>query len=316
MDNISSEMEIESSEIQLSTIQLAIEFVKAWLGVEFKFLSKKKNKLSYFESKRSHKNNIKHQITDIFKWFHREFLVIIFAKYGLKLVKIVLSEANLNSTATEAEIVDEMKIEFFETENKKDLKQKIRLYKAKEENNISDKSYQDFINEGAQFGSLRFARKCRSILNNQFRHITNNHGVFNVPEEKFKYYFRLHKEKFEIIDTTIHIRLAGDGTNIANNYTVQNFTFSFLNKYGKMNARSEVGIYLLGVFKIKSENYASLKEALKELVALIKSTKEIDIDGEKYKIEYWLGGDMKFLLLGLGNFSLTIFILTFSNNSY
>ena len=77
MDNISSEMEIESSEIQLSTIQLAIEFVKAWLGVEFKFLSKKKNKLSYFESKRSHKNNIKHQITDIFKWFHREFLVII-----------------------------------------------------------------------------------------------------------------------------------------------------------------------------------------------------------------------------------------------
>jgi hypothetical protein len=59
-----------------------------------------------------------------------------------------------------------------------------------------------------------------------------------------------------------------------------------------------------------------LKEALKELVALIKSTKEIDIDGEKYKIEYWLGGDMKFLLLVLGNFSLTVFILTFSNNSY
>ena len=71
---------------------------------------------------------------------------------------------------------------------------------------------------------------------------------------------------FEIMDNTIHIRLAGDGTNIGINYTVGNFSYSFLNKHGEMNAKSVTGIFLLGVFKIKSECYSSLKEALKELV--------------------------------------------------
>ena len=168
---------------------------------------------------------------------------------------------------------------------------------------MSDKTYQDFINEGSQFGSLRFARKCRSILNSQFKYKRNNYGVFNDPEQKIKYYLRLQKDNLNIVENTIHIRLAGDGTNIGKNFSVLNFSFSFLNKHSneKTSVSSETGIFLLGVFKIKSECYTSLKEALKELVAHLKKTKEIAIDGVKYKIEYWLGGDTKFLLLILGN---------------
>jgi len=59
--------------------------------------------------------------------------------------------------------------------------------------------------------------------------------------------------------------LPGDGTNIGNNYTVENFSFSFLNKHGEMNARSVTGIFLLGVFKIKSECYSSLRGGIERI---------------------------------------------------
>ena len=131
---------------------------------------------------------------------------------------------------------------------------------------MSDKTYQDFINEGSQFGSLRFARKCRSILNSQFKYKRNNYGVFNDPEQKIKYYLRLQKDNLNIVENTIHIRLAGDGTHIEKNFSVLNFSFSFLNKHSneEMSVSSVTGIFLLGVFKIKSECYTSLKKALKE----------------------------------------------------
>lgn len=309
-------MDVDVSSLEINTIQLAVEFVIAWLSVQFKYFNTKKNRNSYFESQRTQMHNIKHQIGDVFKWFHQEFFVHFFAKYGLKLVKIVFVDAAPNSATSNIasrsaqETVENVKIEFFETEKKKDLAQQIKLYRAKEVNLMSDNAYQNFINEGAQFGSLRFAKKCRFILNRQFKCKTNDHGVYNIPEEKIKYFFQLHKDKFEIRDNTIHIRLAGDGTNIGNNYTVENFSFSFLNKHGEMNARSVTGIFLLGVFKIKSECYSSLREALRELVELLKNTNEINIDGVTYKIEYWLGGDMKFLLLVLGNiFSHPFFFL-------
>jgi len=297
-------MDIEPTPVGIHSIRVAVEFILAWLSIEFNFFNKK-NRLNYSESKRSQKHNIKNQITNIFKWFHREFLVHFFAKYGLKLAKIVFIGVNDNPTIADSstDTVENMKIEFIENEIKKSIQQKIKLYRAKELNNMSDKTYQDFINAGSQFGSLRFARKCRSILNSQFKYKRNNYGVFNDPEEKIKYYLRLQKDNLNIVENTIHIRLAGDGTHIGKNFSVLNFSFSFLNKHSneEMSVSSVTGIFLLGVFKIKSECYTSLKEALKELVAHLKKIKEIDIDGVKFKIEYWLGGDMNFFLLILGN---------------
>ena len=192
----------------------------------------------------------------------------------MKLAKIVFIGVNDNPTIADSstDTVENMKIEFIENEIKKSIQQKVKLYRAKELNNMSDKTYQDFINAGSQFGSLRFARKCRSILNSQFKYKRNNFGVFNDPEEKIKYYLRLQKDNLNIVENTIHIRLAGDGTHIEKNFSVLNFSFSFLNKHSneEMSVSSVTGIFLLGVFKIKSECYTSLKKALKELVAHLK----------------------------------------------
>jgi hypothetical protein len=279
----------------IPNIQLRINFVLAWLESQFNFFNFKKNRKTYFISESKTQYTIKGQILTVIGWFHRVFLVKFFEKYGLKLAKIVLVDSSI--------IVDKIRVEFFTKLERTEFDKKTKIYRAKEMNNMSDRTYQDFINEGCDFGSLRFAKKCRSILNGQFRYKTNASGVYNLPEEKMKYYLKLHKDKLDIKDNTIHIRLAGDGTNIGKNYSALNFSFSFLNKHEnlRLNPNCVTGVFILGMFKIK-ENYESLKSALKDLLVLIKNCQEVEIDGVKYKIEYWLGGDMKFLLLVLGNY--------------
>jgi len=45
-----------------------------------------------------------------------------------------------------------------------------------------------------------------------------------------------------------------------------------------------------------------LKTALKELLDELKTLKTIEVDGTEYTIEFWLGGDLKFLALVLGKY--------------
>ena len=121
-------MDIEPTPVGIHSNRVAVEFILAWLIIEFNFFNKK-NRLNYSESKRSQKHNIKNQITNIFKWFHREFLVHFFAKYGLKLAKIVFIGVNDNPTIADSstDTVENMKIEFIENEIKKSIQQKVKL---------------------------------------------------------------------------------------------------------------------------------------------------------------------------------------------
>jgi len=56
----------------------------------------------------------------------------------------------------------------------------------------------------------------------------------------------------------------------------------------------------LGQFKIDAENYESVKNALKEILALLNQTKSIEINQVEYELEYFLGCDYKMLLLLYG----------------
>jgi len=85
---------------------------------------------------------------------------------------------------------------------------------------------------------------------------------------------KIFKEIIRIENNTINIRLAGD---------------------------SVTGNFALGVFQIKSECYESLRKALKELIDLLSLIDETELDGAKYKIVFWSGGDLNFLALALGN---------------
>ncbi|CAB4030476.1 Hypothetical predicted protein [Paramuricea clavata] len=64
---------------------------------------------------------------------------------------------------------------------------------------------------------------------------------------------------------------------------------------------SEKGNYLLAVIKTK-EIYDTLAESLSNIIEEMEQTKSINVDGTTYDLEYFLGGDWKFLacVCGIG----------------
>ncbi|CAH3140038.1 unnamed protein product [Pocillopora meandrina] len=64
---------------------------------------------------------------------------------------------------------------------------------------------------------------------------------------------------------------------------------------------SEKGNYVLAILKT-SENYDNLKESLSDLTQEMSKLNKVTVEGKTYNIEYFLGGDWKFLacVYGLG----------------
>ena len=93
--------------------------------------------------------------------------------------------------------------------------------------------------------------------------------------------------------------MSGDGTNNGKRLKVVNFTYTILNV--KENAMSEKGNYVLAIVKTK-ETYDNLKESLSDIKTEMAQLNEVEVDNVNYKIEYFLGGDWKFLacVCGLG----------------
>jgi len=100
-------------------------------------------------------------------------------------------------------------------------------------------------------------------------------GTYVDPKDKIVYYFNLFKNQITIQNNTIHIRLAGDSTNIGKNISVLNFSFGFLDKIKfenneqqslTTNPNAVTGNFSLGVFLIKSESYDEIKESLAEIL--------------------------------------------------
>ena len=100
-------------------------------------------------------------------------------------------------------------------------------------------------------------------------------------------------------NTKVQIKISGDGTNIGKRLKLVNITYTILNERDK--AMSERGNYLLAIAKT-TENYDDLKESLSNLIDEMASLKSIKVNGFCYDIEYFLGGDWKFLacVCGLG----------------
>ncbi len=182
------------------------------------------------------------------------------------------------------------------------------------------KGFQDFINAGANFPSVYFVEQCQAVLNSELKKKTNTLGSYYDPKQKIEYFFRLFKDHIVMRDNTINIRLAGDGTQIGKNYSVLNFSFGFLDDItneARMNPNTVTGNLCLGLFKIITEDYDSIKTALKEILESLATFDSMNIDGVDYKIEFWLGGDLKFLALVLGkcssqfSFAILIFLKKF-----
>jgi len=271
----------------------------------FKFLTIAENRVAYSVQQVKQKRNSRKQIALYFKWLLVEFVNSFLKKYKLQLAKVNLIDSS--NTVDELEIEITQTTEFVTSEQSLEkLRLNLRQYAKKELSNLSDAAWQSFINAGTNFASLRFIRECRLCLDKEFTYFSNSCGEYCDPMSKIVYYFSLFKDKLVLKNNTINIRLAGDGTNICRNFTVLNFTFGFLDQNSvclneaTMDPNTALGNFILGKFHIKKECYLDLKTALKEIGERLSVLKEIVFEGMTYKIEFWLGGDLKFLLIMLG----------------
>ena len=157
------------------------------------------------------------------------------------------------------------------------------------------------------------AMKCKDMPTKYkiCKHIDNLNGKWNLKctpgeaegiqisfkeslEEQIK---RLQKNGVLDKDTTIKVKISGDGTNIGKRLKLENVTYTILNE--KVAAMNEKGNYVLSIIKA-TENYDNLKESLADLNDEMSNLKDITVNNHKYSIEYFLGGDWKFLACGCG----------------
>ncbi len=281
--------------------------VKDILKVKFKFLKRLRNHAGYLLCNDRNRSYIRKQISEYIGWNKENFLDNFFNKYQLKLSRIELVDVDKPDIQFEIKYAEKL-----QQESTKSLLAKMRIYRSKEKSCISDSSFQSLINSGAEkCPSIRNCNYWKKILNSEFNIKTNSMGCYVSPKEKIEYYLRYFKDDIRIRNNLVNIRLAGDGTQVGSNLSVLNFTFGFLDKMkrqdsdedeltSKLNPNNVTGNFSLGTFIIKREDYNELKIALTEVLDELKLLKKIVVDGIEYKIEFWLGGDLKFLALILG----------------
>lgn len=97
----------------------------------------------------------------------------------------------------------------------------------------------------------------------------------------------------------IRVKLSGDGTNVGKRLHVINVTFTILDEGAK--AMSADGNHLVAIIK-EPENYDKLAESMADIRQDVESFTHVSVGTECFDIEWFLGGDWKFLacVCGLG----------------
>lgn len=106
------------------------------------------------------------------------------------------------------------------------------------------------------------------------------------------------KESFTL-NNKLRVKLSGDGTNIGKRLHVINITFTILEEGSR--AMAAEGNHLVAVVKIQ-ENYDDLFVAMGDIRHDIGTLSQVSVGNECFEIEWFLGGDWKFLacICGLG----------------
>ena len=95
-----------------------------------------------------------------------------------------------------------------------------------------------------------------------------------------------------MLSKKLNVKLSGDGTCIGKRLHVVCFTFTLLEESEKTG--SFEGNHVLAIFKTP-EKYNFVKNALEDIIRDVERLKEIRIGQDTFSIEYYLGGDWKFL---------------------
>ena len=88
----------------------------------------------------------------------------------------------------------------------------------------------------------------------------------------------------------INIKLSGGGTRVGRNLHVVNFTFTLVDE---PQATSVAGHHTLAILEM-SEHYDELSASLQDIADEVNDLSQLELDGEFYQLQYFLGGDWKF----------------------
>ena len=94
-----------------------------------------------------------------------------------------------------------------------------------------------------------------------------------------------------ITGNILKIKLTGDGTRIGKHLQLLNTSYCIND--GEI-AATEKGNYILAIIKTK-DNYEGIKDSFKDLKEKMTTLKTIAYAGASFKLEFFLGGDWKFL---------------------
>ena len=170
---------------------------------------------------------------------------------------------------------------------------------------ISNSGYQELsmISDLPRFNQLK---KCASTLNAQFEIRDAPEGIVGVQQSiksrlKLLLTHIIHnfRENGAKIPDVIHVKLTGDGTQIARGLTVLNFAFTILEEPGQ-KAMSVGGNHSIAILKVKESDYDELFHSLSDIIQEAKDLQCITVEESVFRIEYFLGGDLKFLAIICG----------------
>ena len=174
---------------------------------------------------------------------------------------------------------------------------------VKDKFSVSNEAYHE-LSVLSNLPTLSEVRRLANSLNSTFT-ITNcpNNTIGVQTSLRARILYRLQcfinrnaKEGLATPDT-IRIKLTGDGTRIARSLDVVNIAFTIIDEGRK--AQSVLGNYSIAILKV-SEKYEELQAGLKDICSEAKDIEVVTIEGQIYRVQFYLGGDLKFLALACG----------------
>ena len=100
-----------------------------------------------------------------------------------------------------------------------------------------------------------------------------------------------------LVSRKVKVKLTGDGTNIGKHLHVVNFVFTILEEEEK--AHSAARNHCVAIFKA-TENYDDMKLCLQDIVKDVETIETITVREQEFAIDYFIGGDWKFLAMITG----------------
>ena len=168
---------------------------------------------------------------------------------------------------------------------------------VKDQFTLSDVAYREITQLTPSLPSLLKVKALAQDLNSSFEIVPSPNGFIGVQQSfKTRLLYRVQQLELNPGDV-IKVKLTGDGTNIAKHLHVVNFAFTLLNE-GPL-ASSPCGNHSLAILQVP-EDYDSLVGALSDIVSEAGQLTSIKINGSEHHIEFFLGGDMKFLAIVCG----------------